>query len=486
MLHNLDQVAVRPAVSRRLIPALSATVTSSILVAIDTISILGAGYITYATLITRAGPQTEFCVAFVWLTSLMLMHFSGLYRYDVAIRPWRHFIPIAVSLATAFLFLLAAAFSLKVSEEFSRVWTTSFAAASLTLIMLSRTLVSFSFAGLVDKKLLRRNVAIVGDGEQTVRLTQRLQKDRFHPIAISGVFLDCPERVVTGLSPRLQNEFRLGGDLDALIEEARSGAIDDVVIALPWSEDERVMAIVAKLRELPVNVFLASDLVGFRTEFRSPPGHFGNLPVVQLIGRPMSGWDSVLKSMEDYVLAAILVVLLAPLLALIALAIKLDSRGPVLFKQKRLGFNNQVIDVYKFRSMHPDKADSAKTLQATKEDPRITRVGSVLRRWSLDELPQLFNVLNGTMSLVGPRPHALDHNEDFAHQIRGYFARHRVKPGITGLAQVRGYRGPTDTSEKLEGRVRNDIFYVDNWSLTFDMRILAQTVVICLVGKNAY
>jgi Undecaprenyl-phosphate glucose phosphotransferase len=319
-----------------------------------------------------------------------------------------------------------------------------------------------------------------------VRLMHRLQNERSHPVAINGVFLDSPERMVAGLNPELTGEFRLGGDLDALVREARVGAIDDVVIALPWSEDKRIMAIVSILRELPVNVYLASDLIGFRTEFRSPPGHFGALPVVQLVGKPMSGWDSVLKAVEDFVLSAILVVVLSPLLVLIALAIKLDSRGPVFFRQKRLGFNNQIINVYKFRSMYADDETGGKTLQATKADPRITRVGRFLRRWSLDELPQLLNVLNGTMSLVGPRPHALDHNEDFARQVRGYFARHRVKPGITGLAQVKGYRGATDTQEKLEGRVRNDIFYVDNWSLSFDIQILMRTFVICLLGKNAY
>lgn len=485
MLHRPAQVSDRHPAARRFIPPLSATVTSSILVAADTLSILGAGYLTYVLLIARAGPLAEFCVLFVWLTSLMLMHFAGLYRFEVASQPLRYVVPIAVSLATAFLFLLAAGFSIKVSDTFSRLWMASFAAASLGFVVLGRGLLSLSFSGL-GKKLLRRNLAVVGDGEQTVRLMQRLDKDQSHPIAISGVFLDGQEQIASGLNPRLSDEFRFGGDLDALVLEARSGAIDDVVIALPWSEDDRVMAIVSKLRELPVNVYLASDLIGFRTEFRSPPGHFGTLPVVQLIGRPMSGWDSVIKSVEDYVLAAILVVVLSPLLILIALALKLDSRGPILFKQKRLGFNNQVIAVYKFRSMHSDEAPSGRTVQATRQDPRITRVGGVLRRLSLDELPQLFNVLNGTMSLVGPRPHALDHNEDFARQIRGYFARHRVKPGITGLAQVKGYRGLTDTPEKLEGRVRNDLFYVDNWSLSFDIQILARTLVICLVGKNAY
>jgi putative colanic acid biosynthesis UDP-glucose lipid carrier transferase len=145
-----------------------------------------------------------------------------------------------------------------------------------------------------------------------------------------------------------------------------------------------------------------------------------------------------------------------------------------------------VFDVYKFRTMHHADAPSDKTAQATPGDQRVTRVGRILRRWSLDELPQIFNVLNGTMSLVGPRPHALDHNEEFAQRAKGYFARHRVKPGITGLAQVKGYRGPTDTAEKLEGRIRNDIFYAENWSLSLDVWILLRTLVTSVTGKNAY
>jgi putative colanic acid biosysnthesis UDP-glucose lipid carrier transferase len=485
MLHRPSHVNHGPPAARRLIPPLSATLTSSVLVAADTVAILGAGYLSYVLLTARAGPLAESCVLFVWLVSMMLMHFAGLYRFEAASQPLRYIVPIAVSLATAFLFLLAAGFSIKVSDTFSRLWMTTFAGTSLTFVLLGRAAVSASFSGLIGNKLLRRNLAVVGDGEQTVRLVQRLHGDRSHPISISGVFVDGSKGLAAALNPRLA-DHRFGGDLEALVREARSGAIDDVVVALPWSEDERVMAIVSKLRELPVNVYLASDLIGFRTEFRSPPGHFGALPVVQLVGRPMSGWDSVIKLLEDFVLASILLVATSPLLLAIAVAIRLDSRGPVLFRQQRLGFNNQVIDVYKFRSMHAEAGHAAKTRQATQRDPRVTRVGGFLRRWSLDELPQLFNVLNGTMSLVGPRPHALDHNEDFARQIRGYFARHRVKPGITGLAQVRGYRGATDTAEKLEGRVRNDIFYVDNWSLSFDVQILLRTFVICLIGKNAY
>jgi putative colanic acid biosynthesis UDP-glucose lipid carrier transferase len=194
----------------------------------------------------------------------------------------------------------------------------------------------------------------------------------------------------------------------------------------------------------------------------------------------------VIKIVEDYVLAAFLVVLLLPLLMVIAIAIWLDSPGPFLFRQKRLGFNNEVFNVYKFRTMWVEPAPQEKTIQVVQNDARVTALGSVLRRWSLDELPQLFNVLNGSMSLVGPRPHAIDHKEEFAREVRGYFARHRVKPGITGLAQIRGFRGPTDTLEKIEGRVRSDIEYTERWSLTLDLEILLKTLLICIQGKNAY
>ena len=277
-----------------------------------------------------------------------------------------------------------------------------------------------------------------------------------------------------------------GDDLEQLISQARLGFIDDVAIALPWSEEDRIMAIVSRLRELPVNVYMVSDLIGFRTEFTPPPSHFGGLPILQIVGKPMSGWDGAFKAAEDYVLAPLILLLVAPLLILIAIAIKLDSPGPVFFRQKRLGFNNQVFNVYKFRTMHHMNEASGKTKQATPDDQRVTRLGRFLRRWSLDELPQIFNVLNGTMSLIGPRPHALDHNEEFAKRAKGYFARHRVKPGITGLAQIKGFRGGTDTEEKLEGRVRNDIFYAENWSLSLDAWIVLRTLVILVTGKNAY
>ena len=258
------------------------------------------------------------------------------------------------------------------------------------------------------------------------------------------------------------------------------------MIAVPWNEDGTVTRVVEELKQLPVNVYMAMDLAGFRLEFRPVLGQLNQLPLFEIVQRPISGWHYFLKRVEDFVLASVLIVVAAPLMLLIAAAIKLDSRGPVFFMQKRLGFNNEEFEIYKFRTMTHRDAPEAEVPQARRDDPRTTRVGRILRRSSLDELPQLFNVLEGTMSLVGPRPHALPHNEDYGRQIRGYFARHKVKPGITGWAQVNGLRGETDTLEKMKARVSHDVYYAENWSLLFDLRILVMTAFVVLFQKQAY
>jgi putative colanic acid biosynthesis UDP-glucose lipid carrier transferase len=242
---------------------------------------------------------------------------------------------------------------------------------------------------------------------------------------------------------------------------------------------------VRKLRLSPVNVKLCSELVtselpalGFR--------NFAGVPVLAVLERPLSGWSLVMKAIEDRVLAFLLLLVALPLLAVLGLAIKLDSPGPILFRQRRYGFNNDPITVFKFRTMRHEPQDESHVPQARRNDPRVTRVGAILRRTSLDELPQLWNVLMGDMSLVGPRPHAVAHNEQYAAIIDGYLGRHRVKPGITGWAQVNGLRGETDTAEKMRLRVQFDLYYIDHWSLLFDLRILLLTPFIGLMHRNAY
>jgi exopolysaccharide biosynthesis polyprenyl glycosylphosphotransferase len=204
------------------------------------------------------------------------------------------------------------------------------------------------------------------------------------------------------------------------------------------------------------------------------------------MGQPLQGWGHLRKAALDYGLGAILTLLLLPVMAIIALAIRLDSKGPVLFRQERYGFVNKVFWIWKFRTMRHEPIPSNATAQATRNDPRVTRVGRLLRKTSLDELPQLLNVLSGTMSLVGPRPHACDHNEEYSRLIRGYFARHRVKPGVTGWAQVNGFRGETKSVALMEARVKHDFYYVENWSLLFDLKILLMTVLAAMSGRNAY
>jgi len=332
-------------------------------------------------------------------------------------------------------------------------------------------------------RMFAREVVVGGGGQQLKHLLDYVAKRKAPFVTVRGVFVAQQDTDRANCGP-----FPILGTLDELGEYVRlnRNIVDDVIVALPWSSDERLLALTNRLRELAVNVYLASDLIGFRLNFQSPPDHFGALPIVEVKGSPFSGWDAIIKTIEDYVLGAIAALLFLPVMLLIALAIKLDSKGPVLFRQKRLGFLNQEFDIYKFRTMEPQTRQGERTVQATRNDRRVTRVGRILRRTSLDELPNLINVLNGTMSLVGPRPHAIDHNQMFSELIGSYFVRHKVKPGITGWAQVRGFRGATDTPEKIQGRVSCDIYYAENWSLGFDLKIMLMTLIVCLTGRNAY
>ena len=240
---------------------------------------------------------------------------------------------------------------------------------------------------------------------------------------------------------------------------------------------------------LPVDIRLSAHTNQLRFRPRSY-SYIGSVPVLDVFDRPIADWDVVMKSLFDRVIGALALIALSPVMLLTALAIQLDSRGPVLFRQKRYGFNNELIEVFKFRSMYVEQSDATAAKLVTKGDPRVTRVGRFIRKTSLDELPQLFNVVfKGNLSLVGPRPHAVHAkavDRLYDEAVDGYFARHRVKPGITGWAQIKGWRGETDTPEKIQKRVEHDLAYIENWSIFFDLYILAITPFALTQTENAY
>ncbi len=355
--------------------------------------------------------------------------------------------------------------------------------AALSCCAITRVVVaSFIERWTREGRLARRAVVVGGD---VAELLQQLDRTPSGSIQILGLFDDRDN----GRSPTSVADHPRLGRFDNLVEFCRSQRVDLLIVALPLSAEDRLLHLLKKLWVLPIDVRIAA--LGCRLKLRARAySYIGDVPFLPVFDKPMSDWSVAAKNIQDRLIAGVLLVLLSPLFGLIALAVKLDSRGPALFKQIRHGFNNEPIEVYKFRSMYLDQTDALGLKLTTRDDPRVTRVGRFIRKTSLDELPQLFNVaIKGNLALVGPRPHAPQckaADRLYEEVVDGYFARHRVKPGITGWAQVKGWRGETDTVEKLEQRVAHDLYYIENWSMVFDLRILAMTPFALIGAKNAY
>jgi len=379
--------------------------------------------------------------------------------------------------------LLTAAFALKISSFYSRIWLISWFIGSVGLLLLVRLFLSDWVQRQAAQNAFANRTVIVGVGEQGQRLLKHLEQVGVGRVRVLGTIDD-----IKGSGETAEPTANHLGGMDDLVALIRQGGVDEVLIALPWHQEARVHAVVQRLATMPVHIRLALDLVGYHFIGRGLT-QIGDLPMINILSRPISGWSQIHKSIEDRVLAFSFIALLALPMAVIALAIKLHSPGPVLFKQKRLGFNNTPFELWKFRTMHAHMADPDCMVQATRDDPRVTRLGRFLRRTSLDELPQLFNVLRGDMSIVGPRPHAAATKAQghlFDEIVDSYAARHRVKPGITGWAQVNGWRGETDTIDKIQKRVEHDLYYIDNWSVWLDFLIIAKTVMVLFRGEKAY
>jgi len=398
--------------------------------------------------------------------------------------PSRQALDLTVAFALVFGGLLASSVFLADDPAPVRQWVVAWVASAGALLAVSRAVLARKAAIWSREGRLARRTVIVGGGEAAERLITGLERSGRDSIRILGLFDDRDD----ARSPEMVGAYcKLGrfADLEGFCREQR---IDLLIIALPPTAEERILQIMKKLWVLPVDVRVAAHESKLKLRSRAY-NYIGDVPFLPVFDKPMSDWSVALKAIEDRVLAAIGLAALSPLLALIALAVKFDSKGPVFFKQKRHGFNNEEIDVYKFRSMYTDRCDQSGVAAVTRGDPRVTRVGAFLRRSSLDELPQLINVLRGELSLVGPRPHVMQAKAsgvNYHEIVDSYFARHKVKPGITGWAQVNGWRGETDTMEKVEQRVAHDLFYIDNWSMLFDLRILAMTPLSLVTTKNAY
>ena len=391
---------------------------------------------------------------------------------------------LALAWTLVFLFAFAVSFFGKLDGTFSRVWTASWFCAGLIGLLAGR----FVLTALVrrfarDGRLVRR-VVIVGGGREGESLLDALQSEADSDVRICGVFDDR----ATDRSPAVVAGVPKLGTVEDLIQFTRLTRVDLVLVSMPLTAEERVLEMVRKLWVLPVDVRLAAHMSRLRFRPRAY-SYIGNIPVLDIFDKPIADWNMVIKTLFDRVAGALFLAALSPVMAAIAIAIKLDSPGPVLFRQRRLGFNNEVIQVWKFRSLYHQHADPQARRVVTKDDSRVTRVGRFIRKTSIDELPQLVNVLRGELSLVGPRPHAIEAptaNRLWEEVVDGYFARHRVRPGLTGWAQINGWRGEIDTPEKLQHRVEHDLYYIENWSLLFDLYILLRTPFALMKTENAY
>ena len=465
---------------------LSESITNGLVALGDSIVILGTGLLICLVYVQpEADELTRYTTALLITTYMLVQSFfiAGLYRFHAISTPSRQIGKITSISVIIFLLVVAAGYALKVSEQFSRVWLFSTAVLSIGLICVTRTAALAILRKLATKGRLVKNIIVYGSGEQAERFIANLQQIDEPWNRVVGVFDDRQPEV----NPDIAGAPFLG-DLHDLIRCAREVQADDIIVALPWSATTRIWQVLHALRTLPANICLAPEpsmlgILSRRIDYQY------NVPLASVYEKPLSGWRAIIKRVFDAVVTALALLLLSPLLLTLMIWVKLDSPGPIFFRQKRYGFNNEVFDVWKLRTLYVDQQDADAEKLATVDDPRVTRAGRFLRRSSLDELPQLFNVLVGDMSLVGPRPHALKAKaggELYQDAVGEYAARHRMRPGITGWAQVNGWRGETDTREKILKRVEHDLYYIDNWSVWLDLRILLRTMPALLKQQNAY
>ncbi|KQT50753.1 undecaprenyl-phosphate glucose phosphotransferase [Aureimonas sp. Leaf454] len=376
-------------------------------------------------------------------------------------------------------------FFAKLTDDVSRVWLASWFLFGSGVLGLARLLLRVKLRRWARNGIIERRAVIVGGGKGAEDLIRGLELEPESDIRICGIFDDRGDR----RSPPIVAGYPKLGNISELVEFTRLAQVDMLIVTLPITAEQRVLALLKQLWVLPLDIRLSAHTAQLRFRPRSY-SFIGEIPLLDVFDRPLADWDWIAKRIFDLVFASLAIVALSPIMLATAVAIKWDSRGPVIFRQKRHGFNNQIIEVLKFRSMFHEMSDPAAAKIVTRGDPRVTRVGRFIRKSSIDELPQLFNVIRGQLSLVGPRPHAVyaksSGNEAFVEIVDGYFGRHKVKPGITGLAQIKGFRGEIDDPQKLKKRVELDLHYIENWSVLLDLAILIRTPLSLFQTEHAY
>ena len=453
---------------------------------LDTALVVLGGMLAYRLRFGAAGIGLAADYGLVTLVAALLV--AMLFPAFGVYRSWRARgvrAPVAQALAgwlAVFALTLLLMVVFKENERFSRIWMMLWFASTSAGLIVVRLLVFGVLRGLRARGYNRRRAVIVGSGAQAAELAARCRRAgwagfevvaAFHPREHAGA---DETRALDGVPLR---------PLSELGRFVREGGVDEVWISLPLQDSAVLDSVLAQLRQSTANIRYAPDLLGLFLLNRGVT-EILDTPMLDLSASPMLGIDHAFKRTEDVVLALLILLFAGPVMLLVALGVKFSSPGPVLYRQRRHGWDGRLIEVWKFRSMHVHREPDGEVIQAQRDDPRLTRFGAFLRRSSLDELPQFFNVLQGRMSIVGPRPHAVEHNQAYGQLIEHYALRHKVKPGITGWAQVNGWRGETDTVEKMRRRVEHDLYYIEHWSLLFDLRIIALTVVYGFINRNAY
>lgn len=451
---------------------------------LDALVVLAAGVLAYwfrfSALDVTESLNYEAALLFGLLITLVVFPAFGIYSSWRGRSSFRMARTVTLAWGTVLLTLVTLAFVTKTSGTYSRLWFAYWTDAGLVGLLVLRLAIYASLRFARRKGWNHKKILVVGAGAVGRKIARTINREPSLGIDVIGMLDDSAK-----LAGKHFGGVRVLGPLDKISQFAHPGKVDEVWIALPLKAVDTVQDILHKLRHSTATIRYVPDIFGFRLLNHST-AQIGGLPVIDLNATPMSGLNRVVKAIEDRVLATVILILISPILLLIAVAVKLSSPGPIIFKQRRHGWDGRPINVYKFRTMKVHRAPDGKVIQAIKNDPRITKTGAFLRRTSLDELPQFFNVLQGRMSIVGPRPHAIAHNESYKEQVEAYMLRHKVKPGITGWAQVNGWRGETDTLEKMRKRIEYDLYYIENWSLAFDLKIIVLTMLRGFIHRNAY